>query len=91
MGALRVYRSRVSAPKAPKAVTATGSGSRSESESEAWWRGGRVRFPSEEWGFVDEGREEGEELEGLEARENFFMVKGPGGSLEGDMVVFERV
>jgi hypothetical protein len=87
MGALRVCRSRVSAPEAPKAVTATGSGSRSESESEAWWRGGRERLPSEEGGLVEEGREEGVELEGLEARENFFMVKGPGGVLEEDMVV----
>lgn len=29
-----------------------------------------------------EGREEGVEFEGLEPRENFFMVKGPGGPLE---------
>lgn len=91
MGALRVCRSRVSAPEAPNAVTAIGSGSRSESESEAWWSGGRLRFPSEEGGFIEYGREEGEEAEGLEARENFFMVKGPGGPLEGDIVVFEGV
>lgn len=87
MGALRVCRSRVSAPVAPKAVTATGSGSRSDSESEAWWRGGRERLPSAEGGLVEDGREEGVELEGLEARENFFMVKGPGGPLEEDIVV----
>lgn len=86
-GALRVCRSRVSAPVAPKAVTATGSGSRSDSESEAWWRGGRERLPRAEGGFVEDGREEGVELEGLEARENFFMVKGPGGPLEEDMPV----
>lgn len=93
-GALRVCRSRVSAPVAPKAVTATGSGSRSESESEAWWRGGRARLPSAEGGLVEEGREEGVDELGLEARENFFMVKGPGGpggpALE-DMAVLGRV
>jgi hypothetical protein len=89
-GALRVWRSRVSAPEAPKEVTATGSGSWSESESESWWRGGRARLPREEGGLVDEGREDGVELEGLEPRENFFMVKGPGGPLEV-MVVLGQV
>ena len=36
---------------------------------------------------MEDGREDGVELEGLEARENLFIVKGPGGPLEEDIAV----